>query len=124
MHPRAGQTASPEDLIDVDALVSAYYDRSPDVDDPAHGIVAPEARATPAHDFDLIDAEHRHAVPVHPAAERVVQGNVIGQDERPAGTGGREAPQRDALSRRVRDAGGRAPKETEAEADETAEANA
>jgi phosphoglucomutase len=39
MHPRAGQTASPEDLIDVDALVSAYYDRSPDVDDPAQQVV-------------------------------------------------------------------------------------
>ena len=33
-HPRAGQAALPEDLVDVDALVGAYYDRHPDVDDP------------------------------------------------------------------------------------------
>ena len=34
MHPRAGTRALPEDLIDVDALVGAYYDRTPDVADP------------------------------------------------------------------------------------------
>ena len=39
MHPRAGQTASPEDLIDVDVLLSAYYDGAPDVDDPAQQVV-------------------------------------------------------------------------------------
>ena len=33
-HPRAGQPAQPEDLVDVDALIGAYYDRHPDVDDP------------------------------------------------------------------------------------------
>ena len=33
-HPRAGQPAQPEDLVDVDALVGAYYDRRPDLDDP------------------------------------------------------------------------------------------
>jgi phosphoglucomutase len=33
-HPRAGQPAQPEDLVDVDALVGAYYDRHPDVDNP------------------------------------------------------------------------------------------
>lgn len=33
-HPRAGQAALAEDLVDVDALVGAYYDRHPDVDDP------------------------------------------------------------------------------------------
>ncbi len=32
-HPRAGQPAQPEDLVDVDALVAAYYDRHPDPDD-------------------------------------------------------------------------------------------
>ena len=39
MHPRAGTVALPEDLIDVDALVAAYYDRLPDVDDPAQQVV-------------------------------------------------------------------------------------
>ena len=33
-HPRAGQPAQPEDLIDVDAVVSAYYDLTPDPDNP------------------------------------------------------------------------------------------
>ncbi|MBO1751513.1 alpha-D-glucose phosphate-specific phosphoglucomutase [Actinotalea sp. BY-33] len=38
MHPRAGTPALPEDLIDVDAVVGAYYDRHPDVDDPAQQV--------------------------------------------------------------------------------------
>jgi phosphoglucomutase len=33
-HPRAGQPALPEDLIDVDEVVSAYYDRVPDPSNP------------------------------------------------------------------------------------------
>jgi phosphoglucomutase len=33
-HPRAGQPALPEDLIDVDAVISAYYDRKPDPTNP------------------------------------------------------------------------------------------
>ena len=33
-HPRAGQPAQAEDLVDVDALIGAYYDRHPDVEDP------------------------------------------------------------------------------------------
>jgi phosphoglucomutase len=33
-HPRAGKPAQAEDLVDVDALIGAYYDRHPDVDDP------------------------------------------------------------------------------------------
>lgn len=39
MHPRAGTTALPEDLIDTDAVVSAYYDRVPDLDDVAQQVV-------------------------------------------------------------------------------------
>ncbi|WP_250444129.1 phosphoglucomutase (alpha-D-glucose-1,6-bisphosphate-dependent) [Actinotalea sp. C106] len=38
MHPRAGTPALPEDLIDVDAVVGAYYDRHPDVEDPAQQV--------------------------------------------------------------------------------------
>jgi len=38
-HPRAGQPAQPEDLVDVDALLAAYSDRIPDVDDPAQQVV-------------------------------------------------------------------------------------
>ena len=39
MHPRAGTTALPEDLIDVDAVIGAYYDRKPNLDDPAQRVV-------------------------------------------------------------------------------------
>jgi phosphoglucomutase len=39
MDPRAGTLAQPADLIDVDALLSAYYDRRPDLDDPAQRVV-------------------------------------------------------------------------------------
>jgi phosphoglucomutase len=38
-HPRAGQPASPEDLIDVDAVLSAYYDLTPDPDNPDQQVV-------------------------------------------------------------------------------------
>lgn len=37
--PRAGTPAQPEDLIDVDAVVGAYYDRVPDPDDPGQRVV-------------------------------------------------------------------------------------
>ena len=33
-HERAGQVALPEDLIDIAELVTAYYTRTPDVDNP------------------------------------------------------------------------------------------
>ncbi|WP_344007442.1 phosphoglucomutase, partial [Isoptericola halotolerans] len=39
MHERAGQPAQEQDLIDVDQVVAAYYDRRPDVDDPAQQVV-------------------------------------------------------------------------------------
>ncbi|BDZ42339.1 phosphoglucomutase, alpha-D-glucose phosphate-specific [Paraoerskovia sediminicola] len=39
MDPRAGTLAREEDLIDVDAVVGAYYDLHPDVDDPAQKVV-------------------------------------------------------------------------------------
>jgi phosphoglucomutase len=36
--PRAGQLARPQDLIDVEAVLAAYADRVPDVDDPAQAV--------------------------------------------------------------------------------------
>ncbi len=39
MHERAGTQALPEDLIDTDALLGAYYDRTPDLDDPGQRVV-------------------------------------------------------------------------------------
>lgn len=38
MHPRAGTLALEEDLIDVDKVVGAYYDHSPDPEDPAQKV--------------------------------------------------------------------------------------
>ncbi|MDN5769698.1 MAG: phosphoglucomutase (alpha-D-glucose-1,6-bisphosphate-dependent) [Microlunatus sp.] len=38
-HPRAGQPALPEDLIDVDAVIGAYYDLVPDPSDPDQQVV-------------------------------------------------------------------------------------
>lgn len=39
MHPRAGQPAQPEDLIDVDEVVNAYYDLVPDASVPEQRVV-------------------------------------------------------------------------------------
>jgi len=38
-NPRAGQPARPEDLIDVDAVIGAYYDIEPDPSDPMQRVV-------------------------------------------------------------------------------------
>lgn len=38
MHERAGTPARPDDLIDVDALLAAYYDREPDPDNPDEAV--------------------------------------------------------------------------------------
>jgi len=37
--PRAGQPAQPSDLIDVDQVIGAYYDRRPDPDNPDQAVV-------------------------------------------------------------------------------------
>ena len=39
MHPRAGQPAQPDDLVDIAALLSAYDDIKPDVSHPAQKVV-------------------------------------------------------------------------------------
>ncbi len=38
-HARAGQPAQPEDLIDVDEVIAAYYDRTPDPSNPDQQVV-------------------------------------------------------------------------------------
>jgi phosphoglucomutase len=39
MDPRAGTPAQPSDLVDIDALTGAYYDREPNLDDPTQRVV-------------------------------------------------------------------------------------
>ncbi|WP_217615032.1 phosphoglucomutase (alpha-D-glucose-1,6-bisphosphate-dependent) [Cellulomonas sp. GbtcB1] len=39
MDPRAGTPAQPSDLVDVEAMLAAYHDRRPDLEDPAQRVV-------------------------------------------------------------------------------------
>ena len=57
MDPRAGTAAQPSDLIDVDALLAAYYDRAPDLDDPAQRI----AFGTSGHRGSSLDGAFNEA---------------------------------------------------------------
>ncbi|WP_127125721.1 phosphoglucomutase (alpha-D-glucose-1,6-bisphosphate-dependent) [Georgenia sp. SYP-B2076] len=57
MHERAGTRALPEDLIDVDEVVSAYYDRTPDLDDPAQQV----AFGTSGHRGSSLDGAFNEA---------------------------------------------------------------
>ena len=57
MHARAGTPALPEDLIDVDALVGAYYDRTPDVGDPGQQV----AFGTSGHRGSSLDTAFNEA---------------------------------------------------------------
>jgi len=56
-HERAGQQALPEDLIDVDAVVSAYYDRRPDPSDPSQQV----AFGTSGHRGSSLDSAFNEA---------------------------------------------------------------
>ncbi|NNU27665.1 phosphoglucomutase (alpha-D-glucose-1,6-bisphosphate-dependent) [Isoptericola sediminis] len=57
MHPRAGQVAQPDDLIDVDHVVGAYYDIRPDVEDPAQQV----AFGTSGHRGSSLDGAFNEA---------------------------------------------------------------
>src|SRR5690625_3831493 len=57
MHERAGSPALPEDLIDVDELIAAYYDRRPDADDPSQQVVF----GTSGHRGSSLDAAFNEA---------------------------------------------------------------
>ncbi|HEX5336738.1 MAG TPA: phosphoglucomutase (alpha-D-glucose-1,6-bisphosphate-dependent) [Propionicimonas sp.] len=56
-HERAGQVALPEDLIDVDALIGAYYDLVPNPDDPDQQVVF----GTSGHRGSSLDAAFNDA---------------------------------------------------------------
>jgi phosphoglucomutase len=84
MHSRAGLRALPEDLIDLDALVGAYYEISPDVSNPAQKVVF----GTSGHRGSSLDGgfNEKHilaitqAVVEHRAAQGVTGPIFIGRD--------------------------------------------
>jgi hypothetical protein len=47
------------------------------LDDAAERIGSVEIAGAAAHDFDAIDRGQRHAIPVDPAAERIVERHAI-----------------------------------------------
>ncbi|MGH1563861.1 phosphoglucomutase (alpha-D-glucose-1,6-bisphosphate-dependent) [Mumia sp. DW29H23] len=55
--PRAGTPAQPQDLVDLDALAAAYYDRTPDPDDPAQQV----AFGTSGHRGSSLDGAFNEA---------------------------------------------------------------
>jgi len=57
MHERAGTVALPEDLIDVDALIGAYYDRSPDMEQASQRV----AFGTSGHRGSALDTAFNEA---------------------------------------------------------------
>ncbi len=57
MDPRAGTPAQPSDLVDVDALLAAYHDRRPDLDDPAQRV----AFGTSGHRGSSLDGAFNEA---------------------------------------------------------------
>ena len=73
-----------------------------DVDDAAHRDVAVQTRRRALGDLDAVHAGERHAGPVHPPAERIVERDAVEQDERAALTARADPAQRDALRGRLR----------------------
>jgi phosphoglucomutase len=84
MHSRAGLRALPEDLIDVEALVRAYYEIEPDVSNPAQKVVF----GTSGHRGSSLDGgfNQNHilavtqAVVEHRAAQGVTGPLFVGRD--------------------------------------------
>jgi len=84
MHSRAGLRALPEDLIDIDALVAAYYETRPDVGNPAQKVVF----GTSGHRGSSLDGgfNENHilavtqAVVEHRAAQGVTGPIFVGRD--------------------------------------------
>ncbi len=84
MHERAGQPAQPEDLVDIDALLSAYTGITPDPTDPAQRVVF----GTSGHRGSSLDGAFNEAhilattqaIVEHRAAEGITGPLVIGRD--------------------------------------------
>ena len=83
-HPRAGQPARPEDLVDLPHLVTAYYSTRPDPDDPAQQVVF----GTSGHRGSALDAAFNEdhilaitqAIVEYRAAQRTTGPLFIGRD--------------------------------------------
>ena len=84
MHERAGQPAQPSDLVDLDALLSAYADITPDPTDPAQRVVF----GTSGHRGSSLDGAFNEAhilattqaIVEHRAAAGVTGPLVVGRD--------------------------------------------
>ena len=75
--------------------------RADDVDHAAHRVVAVDAGAGAVHHLHPVHVVERHARPVHPAAERIVERHAVDQHQRPAHAARPDAAQRHALRRGV-----------------------
>ena len=67
-----------------------------------------------ADDLNPVDCGLRNPVPVHPASERVVEGQAVGQHQRAARSRPGDPAQRHTLCGGIRDSRRRAPKQAEA----------
>ncbi len=84
MHPRAGQQARPEDLVDVDALLAAYTEKRPDPSDPGQRVVF----GTSGHRGSSLDSAFNEAhilattqaIVEHRAAQGVTGPLLVGRD--------------------------------------------
>ncbi len=72
-----------------------------DIDDAAERGAAVEVRRAAAQHFHRVDVGARHAAPVDPAAERVVERDAVHEDYGAARAARADAAQRDALRGRV-----------------------
>ena len=75
MHERAGQLAKPEDLINVDEVISAYYDLEPDVNEPAQAV----SFGTSGHRGSSLDRafNEAHIVATRPRLWNIVNHKVM-----------------------------------------------
>ena len=102
----------PERAVDVQPLLRA---RPPHELDHARQRAAPVAvRPAAAQHLHPLQRPAGHAAPVDPAAEGIVQGDAVVEDEGAAGPAASEAAQRHPLGGRVRDAAARAAEQREA----------
>ena len=71
--------------------------RAKNIDDSAERVGTVEMRGAAAGDFDAADAHARHPVPIHPAAEGIVQRKAVTEYQGAAGAARAQTAQGDAL---------------------------